>query len=145
MRTWTRWGVALATSAALTAVAGGAWAQKVAGDWHGTITFGPTTTPIEVTLKAKAGGGYEGSWTDPNKTVPLTEAKLDKGSLSFSNGSGNYLGHWDEAKKAWVGQWTPKMTMTFVPAPGGSAPIAPPPGAFPTIPTIQLVLTAGKP
>jgi hypothetical protein len=36
MQTWTRWGAALAASAALTVVCGGAQAQNAAGDWHAT-------------------------------------------------------------------------------------------------------------
>jgi hypothetical protein len=145
MRTWTRWGVALAVSAALASVCGGAQAQNAAGDWHGTITSAFGTFPVGVTLKAKAGGGYEGSWIGPRATTPLKEAKVDKGILTFSFDTGSYSGHWDEARKAWVGQLTPKPKVLsgFVGAPPGGA--APPPFAFPPPAPLDLALTAGKP
>lgn len=126
MRNWTRWGAALAASAALTSVCGGAQAQDAAGDWHGTMSIpnGPTIR-VGVTLKAKAGGGYDGSLASPeqgNEVVPFDAAKVEKGTLTFSNASvdGSYSGRWDEGRKAWVGTWTQH---------GGSYP---------------LVLTAGK-
>ena len=140
MRNWTRWCAALAV---LTAVCGGAQAQTAAGDWHGT-TSGPFgTNPVGVTLKAKVGGGYEGSFVTPKSTVPLDEAKVDKGTLNFSSAQGSYSGRWDTARKAWVGQWTPKWQMVFIPASPGAAPpkLPPPPPASP----MELVLTAGKP
>ena len=145
MHTWTRWGAALATSA-LTLVCGGAQAQSAAGDWHG-VTTGPFGTgTVGVTLKAKAGGGYEGAWVTPKSTIPLDEAKVDKGMLTFSTVQGSYTGRWDPARKAWVGQWTTKWQMGFVAASPGAAPpkqpsfAAPPPAA-----PLELVLTAGKP
>jgi hypothetical protein len=146
MQTWTRWGVALAASAALTVVCGGAQAQSAAGDWHGVSTGPFGTNTVVVTLKAKAGGGYEGAWAGPKATVPMTEAKVDKGTLTFSTAQGSYTGRWDAARKAWVGQWTPKWQTGFVAASPGAAP--PSPASLPPLPSaapIDLVLTAGKP
>jgi hypothetical protein len=138
MQVWTRWGAALAASAALSAACGGAQAQTVAGEWHGTVDFNGNTAQVGVTLKAKPGGGYEGRWIGPRNTLPLKDIKLDKGTLSFSNGSGNYSGRWDATRKAWVGRWI--FPMTIIVPPG-----APPPTSLPPIPTTPLVLTAGKP
>jgi hypothetical protein len=154
MRSGIGWGAAFAASAAATVVCGGARAQTVAGDWHGTTEFNGATAQIEVILKAKA-GGYEGSYVGPRATLPVHDVKLDKGTLTFStvppngSGGGTYSGRWDPARKAWVGQWSPKLTMSFV-GPGGAPPLgAPPPGALPPPGfgpiTIPLVLTAGKP
>src|SRR6185312_8855455 len=124
-----RWGAALAASAALAAVCGGAQAQNAAGEWRGTINDAFGSRTVGVTLKAKAGGGYEGVWVTPKATVPLKEAKVDKGTLTFSSTLGSYSGHWDRARKAWVGQWAPQLTMMFLP-PGAAPPQgAPPPGA----------------
>jgi len=149
MRTWTRWGVALAASAALTAVCGGAQAQNAAGDWRGTLNFNGNATPVRVTLKVKAGDGYEGSWAGPKATVALKEAKVDKGMLTFATATGSYSGRWDKARKAWVGQWSPQFQLTFIPASGAEAPSAPPASAPPPSPppslAIPLVLTAVKP
>jgi hypothetical protein len=133
----TAWAFALAALASL-AVCGGAQAQKVAGDWHGTLDFNGNQTPIRVTLKAKAGGGYEGTFVAPQKTFALKDIRLDKGTLSFSNGSGDFSGRWDDTRKAWVGQWIFQMTIVV---PSGAAA----PTSLPTIPTSPLVLTAGKP
>jgi hypothetical protein len=158
MRNGIGWGAALTASAAL-AVVSGAQAQTVAGDWHGTQEFNGATSTISVTLKAKAGGGYEGSYVGPRATLPIHDVKLDKGTLSFSTvppgggGGGTYSGRWDPARKAWVGQWSPQFTMSFVPAGGAPPTGAPPPGPPPpgsSLPafgpiTIPFVLTAGKP
>jgi hypothetical protein len=133
----TRWAVALAGSAALAAVCGGAHAQKVAGEWHGTLAFNGNEAPVRVTLKAKAGGGYEGRFVSPQKSFALKNIKLDHGRLSFSGGSGNYSGRWDERRKAWVGQWI--FPMTFI-VPRGAAQ----PTSLPPIPASPLVLTGGK-
>ena len=147
MHTWTRWGAALAASAAATLVCGGAQAQSAAGDWHG-VTTGPFGTgTVGVTLKAKAGGGYEGSYVTPRLTDPLDEAKVDKETLTFSTVHGSYTGRWDAARKAWVGQWTPKVQTGFIAASSGAAPPNLPPFPFPApAPApLEFVLTAGKP
>jgi hypothetical protein len=160
MRIRIGWSAALAASAALIIASGGAQAQTVAGDWHGTLEFNGNTSAILVTLKAKSGGGYEGSYVGPRATQPIHDVKLDKGTLSFSTvpagggpGGGTYSGRWDPARKAWVGQWSPQFTMSFVPAGGAPPQGAPPPGpppqsagplGFPPL-TMPLVLMAGKP
>jgi nitrogen fixation protein FixH len=148
MQTWTRWGVALAASAALTVAAGGAQAQNAAGDWHGTATGPFGTGTVGVTLKAKAGGGYEGFYVTAMLKDPLDEAKVDKGTLTFSTVHGSYTGRWDAARKAWVGQWTTKWQTGFVAgSPGAATAKAPslPPLSLPPATPIDLVLTAGKP
>ena len=143
MRTWTKWGAALTACSALTVVCGGAQAQNAAGDWHGTTTGPFGTNPVAVTLKARVGGGYEGSFVTPRLTDPLDEAKVDKGTLTFSTVHGSYAGRWDAARKAWVGQWTPKVQIGFVAGSAGAAPPNLPP--LPASAPLELVLTAGKP
>jgi hypothetical protein len=120
MRSWTRWGAALAASVALTAVCGAAQAQNAAGDWHGTLTA-PTGAMLRLglTLKAKAGGGYEGVLTSVDQggvMIPLDQAKVEKGTLSFSIAAirGSYSGSWDKGRKAWVGQWTQGAALPLV-------------------------------
>jgi len=128
MHGWTKWGAALAASAALAAVCGAARAQDAAGEWHGTLVApgNGATLRIGLTLQAKAGGSYEGVLTSVDQggaMIPLDAAKVDKGALTFSIAAiqGSYSGAWDAGKKAWNGNWT---------GPNGTAP---------------LVLTAGKP
>jgi hypothetical protein len=79
-----------------------------------------------VTIKAKAGGGYEGSMTSPDQgpgEIPLDTAKVESGTLTFAVAAimGSYSGKWDAGRKVWAGEWTQG------------------PGMLP------LVLTAGKP
>jgi hypothetical protein len=145
MRTWARWVAALAASTALTVVCAGAQAQNAAGDWHGTVTGPFGTNPVGVTLKAKAGGGYEGAWVTSRATVPMTEARVDKGTLTFATVQGSYTGRWDAARKAWVGQWTAKWQTGFVAASPGAAPANAPSFALPAPTPLELVLTSGKP
>ena len=143
MRTWTRWSVALAASAALTVVCSGAQAQTATGEWHGTTSSAFGTGTVGVTLKVRPGGGYEGSYVTRMLTDPLEEAKVDKGTLTFSTVHGSYSGRWDAARKAWVGQWAPKVQTGFVAgSPGAPPPNLPP---FPASAPLELVLTAGKP
>jgi pimeloyl-ACP methyl ester carboxylesterase len=118
-------GVSVMVAAAVLFGAAEARAQEAAGDWHGTLTSGATELRIGVTVKAKAGGGYEGTMASPDQgpgAIPFDEVKAEGGALSFSIHaiSGSYEGKWDAAQKAWVGQWRQ--------------------GA-----SIPLVLTAGKP
>jgi hypothetical protein len=121
-----RWAAAVAVSAALAGAGGAAQAQDAKGEWHGTLTTpAGAMLRIGVTLKAKAGGGYEGILTSVDQggaQLPLDEAKVESGTLKFSLAAihGSYSGRWDAARKAWVGDWTQ----------GSSVP---------------LVLTAGKP
>ena len=127
MKTWRGWAAAMAASVALAMAGGVVQAQNAAGDWHGALAIpnGPKLR-AGVTLKAKAGGGYEGFITSPDQSpqaLPMDQAKVEKGTLTYSIAAinGSYSGRWDAAKKAWGGTWTQNG------------------GAFP------LVLTAGKP
>jgi pimeloyl-ACP methyl ester carboxylesterase len=117
--------VSALVAAAAVCCAAGARAQEAAGDWHGSLTIPTGDLRIGVTIKAKAGGGYEGSMESPDQgggAIPIDTVKVEGGALSFGVRaiSGSYEGKWDAAQKAWVGQWRQ--------------------GA-----SIPLVLTAGKP
>ena len=127
MSSTVKWAVYWAAVAMAIAPAHHAKAQEAAGEWHGAVTnpVSNASLRIGITLKAKGGGAYEGMLTSPDQggaMVPLDEAKVDKGVLTWSIAAlqASYSGRWDEAKKAWVGDFTQ----------GASVP---------------LVLTAGKP
>lgn len=100
-------------------------AQEAAGDWHGSLAA-PTGVELRIGLSLKhAGTGYEGVLLSPDQTsqpIPLDSVKVEGGALSFSIKAAalSYSGHWDAARKAWVGEVQQ----------GGAMP---------------LVLTAGKP
>lgn len=119
--------VVVAASVAIAAVApGAARAQQAAGEWHGALSASPgLTLRLGVTIKPKAGGGYDGVMQSPDQTpapIPLDGVKVEDGTLSFAVNAihADYAGRWDEARKAWVGEWRQ-----------GTA--------------VPLVLTAGKP
>ena len=122
------WSAVLAAALAI-AVSGGAGvarAQEAAGDWHGMLSVPPgIELRIGLTIKPKAGGGYDGLLLSPDQTpapIPLDEVTAQGGVLSFSYKAAgiSYSGRWDAARKAWVGDLQQ----------GGPRP---------------LVLTAGKP
>ena len=112
-------GVSAVVAAALLCWAAAARAQDAAGDWHGTLIAPGGELRIGVTIKAKAGGGYEGSLESPDQTaqsIPLDQVKAQDGALSFTIGAiaGAYEGKWDAAQKAWVGQWRQGAAMPLV-------------------------------
>jgi hypothetical protein len=119
MRTCIGWSAAIAASATL-AVGGAAQAQEAVGDWHGTLSVpGGPTLRVGLTIKAKAGGGYEGTIASPDQSpdaVPLDSAKVENGTLTFAIAAimGSYSGKWDQGRKAWVGEWTQLMPMPLV-------------------------------
>jgi hypothetical protein len=120
MRTFRGTSAAILISAALMAVCSPATAQDAAGDWHGILNVpnGPTLR-VGVTIKAKAGGGYEGTIASPDQApgaMPLDTAKVEDGTLTFAIAAinGSYSGKWDAARKAWVGEWTQEMPMPLV-------------------------------
>lgn len=122
-----RWNRIAALAAALAmGGAAGAQAQQPAGDWHGVLTGpGGQQLRIGLTLKAKAGGGYEGALQSPDQgpgELPIDDVKVEGAAISFSVAAiaGHFKGHWDEAQHAWVGEWRQD-------------------------PALPLVLTAGKP
>ena len=127
MRTWMAWSAAVVASATLATTGGAAQAQTAAGDWHGTLSVpGGPTLRAGVTIKAKAGGGYEGTIASPDQSpnaLPLDTVKVESGTLTFAIAAimGSYSGKWDEGRKAWAGEWTQAGT------------------------AMPLVLTAGKP
>lgn len=113
----------IAALAAVTAMGwvSGAVAQQPAGDWHGVLTApGGQQLRIGLTLKAKAGGGYDGVLASPDQggaEIPIDEVKVEGGTISFSVPviAGHYKGRWDEAQHAWIGEWRqdPAMPLTL--------------------------------
>jgi pimeloyl-ACP methyl ester carboxylesterase len=109
---------ALAAAGALCSAA--ALAQEAAGDWHGAVTIPPgVELRIGVSIKARPGGGYEGVVTSPDQTpapFPMDEVKAEGGALSFSINAihGAYSGRWDDARKAWVGEWRQGVNLPLV-------------------------------
>lgn len=95
-------------------------AQDASGDWHGAVTNpAGMTLRIGLTLTPKGGGAYEGIAISPdqgNAQIPLDQAKVDKGMLTFSIAAlqVTYSGRWDEAKMAWVGDFTQGVSVPLV-------------------------------
>lgn len=94
---------------ALLLVSAPASAQDAAGDWHGVLRTAIGELRTGLTIKPKPGGGYEGTLQSPDQTasdLPLDEVKLENGVLSYALGKVglSYSGHWDDARKAWVGE-----------------------------------------
>jgi pimeloyl-ACP methyl ester carboxylesterase len=112
----------IAASAVLAIIGGGgaANAQEAAGDWHGSVTIPPGfDLRLGLTIKPRPGGGYEGVLQSPDRTadtVPLEDLKVEGGVMSFSISlvHANYSGRWDEARKAWVGEWRQGMGLPLV-------------------------------
>lgn len=115
------WHTVLAAMLAIAAIApGAAQAQQVAGDWHGTLSVPPgVTLRIGVTITAAPGGGYSGVMQSPDQTpapIPLDSVTVDGGTLGFAVAAirGSYTGRWDEARKAWVGEWRQGAALPLV-------------------------------
>jgi len=111
------WAAVLAASVAV--AASGAQAQEAAGDWHGTLNPPGGSLRIAVTIKSKAGGGYEGSMQSPDQgpgSIALDDVKAEGGALSFSIASihAAYAGQWDTGRKAWVGEWRQGVALPLV-------------------------------
>ncbi|MFL5296969.1 MAG: alpha/beta hydrolase family protein [Phenylobacterium sp.] len=116
-RVLVQWIVALTVSAlVMGAVLAGAAraqtgvAQEAAGDWHGAIHLptGDHRLALEITGKP---GAYAGRLLSPEVTdtwTALSDVKVADGRLSFALPAirATYLGRWDAAAHAWVGQWT---------------------------------------
>jgi pimeloyl-ACP methyl ester carboxylesterase len=91
--------------------AGAAGAQEAAGDWHGVLATPQGELRLGLTIKPKAGGGYEGSVSSPDQGPgerPLDSVTVEDGTLKFAMArvGATYAGQWDPAAKAWVGQFT---------------------------------------
>ena len=101
---------AAVAAAAMVAWTGGAWAQEIAGDWHGTLAIPTGSLRIGLTVKPKAGGGWDGAIQSPDQgagVMPVEGVKVENGALDFTVPpiGGAYHGQWDAGRKAWVGEW----------------------------------------
>ena len=108
---------------------GAAQAQEAAGDWHGSLSM-PIGIQLRIglSLKHTASGGYEGTLLSPDQTarpVPLDEVKVEGGLLTFSIKAANlsYSGHWDAARKAWVGEVHQGASIPLILTPGKPDPL----------------------
>lgn len=104
-----KWAAAWSVAGVLMA-AQGASAQQATGAWHGTLVTPAGGLRLVVKLAPGAGGGLEGEMLSPDqaaKPVALGEVTAKDGQLSFAVPQirGRFEGHWDAAKKAWVGEW----------------------------------------
>lgn len=121
MRRFIGRGAALTATAAIAAfgMTASAGAQEAAGDWHGALSTPTGDLRIEVTIKPKAGGGYEGSMASPDQgpgSIAMDQVKVEAGELDFSIAAirGSYAGHWDAGRKAWVGEWRQGAALPLV-------------------------------
>src|SRR5688500_9985536 len=87
------------------------FASEAKGDWTGTLEVNATTKlPLVAHIKA-AEAGLQGTLASPGPGafgIPLADVASAGGKLSFNVPAvgGRYEASWDEAKKAWVGQWS---------------------------------------
>jgi hypothetical protein len=101
----------LAVAVLVFAVAQPAFAEDAVGKWSGKISAGGAELPIIVTVQKAADGALAGYLESPSQTtehIPISAVTSDGKSLSFLSIDvmGAYEAKWDEAKKAWVGQWS---------------------------------------
>jgi hypothetical protein len=92
-------------------LAQGAFAEDAAGKWTGKISAGGAELHIVVTVQKAADGALAGYLESPDQTnehIPISALKSDGKSLSFLSIDvmGSYEAKWDDAKKAWIGQWS---------------------------------------
>src|SRR3954471_9200746 len=108
----TQWIVALVFAGVMMGVvlASAAHAQDAAGSWHGAIHLPPGDHRLDVEIAGKP-GAYSGTVRSPEVTdrdAPLSSVTAENGTLTFTLDSvkAKYVGHWDAATSAWVGQWS---------------------------------------
>lgn len=111
----------LAAAAAIAAMGPAvARAEPAVGEWHGALSVPPgVALRVGVTIKAKPGGGYEGEMQSPDQTpapIPLDGVTVAGGVLSFAIDAihASYTGRWDDARKAWVGEWRQGAALPLV-------------------------------
>ena len=122
------WRAVLAMSAAIAVSGGAARAQDAVGDWRGTLSIPGGELRIGVTLRPKAGGGYEGTLESPDQgsgRLALDGVKVEAGELDFSISSihANYSGRWDAGRKAWIGEWRQGAALPLVLTAGKPEPL----------------------
>ena len=88
-----------------------ALAEDAAGKWTGKLSAGGAELHIVVTVQKAADGALAGYLESPDQTnehIPISAVTSDGKGLSFLSIDvmGSYEAKWDEAKKAWIGQWT---------------------------------------
>jgi pimeloyl-ACP methyl ester carboxylesterase len=130
MKKLVEWIVALAVSllAMGYVLTGAAKAQESAGDWHGVLATPQGELRLGLTIKPKAGGGYEGVVSSPDQGPgerPLDSVTVAEGTLKFAMArvGATYVGRWDPAAKAWVGSFTQGMAIPLTLTAGKPAPL----------------------
>jgi hypothetical protein len=104
-------------------------AVDVAGDWIGTVS---PTARVAFHFRRTPGGGYEGTADSSlyqSFGVPIYDLVVGDGTISmaFPSINATYIGKWDAAANAWVGQLHQN---------GGTAPLDMRRGVFPPAPTV---------
>ncbi len=122
-----------------------ALAEDAKGDWTGALVVTPTASlRLAVHIQAGPNGTLTGTLDslDQNaRGIPLADIRATPDTLAFTVPAvnGSYAGTWDEAKKAWVGQWSQGgRALALSLARGETPPALPPPSPLPadwTIPS----------
>ena len=99
--------VAVLTAAFASPVA----AQEAEGDWQGVLNIPEANLTLKVVMHIrKTPSGYTVTGDSPDQNAFGMEGRLVQPGpnlkLAFDGIGGVYEGKWDEAKKAFVGEWT---------------------------------------
>jgi CubicO group peptidase (beta-lactamase class C family) len=108
-----------------------ALAAEAKGDWIGALEVNGTKLRIAVHIKPGEDGTLQGTLDSLDQGgfgIPIAEIAATSSTLKFAVPSvgGRFEGLWDEAGKAWAGQWSqggPSLPLVLTAAP----PEAPPP------------------
>jgi serine-type D-Ala-D-Ala carboxypeptidase/endopeptidase len=110
-------------------------AAEAPGDWSGTLEIGSQVKlSIVVHIKADESSKLQGTLDSPDQGafgIPLQDVVATADSLAFlvPAVAGRYEAKWDQARKAWVGQWSqggPSLPLVLTAtAPGRSVPQLP--------------------
>jgi uncharacterized protein len=103
------WSIAVAVLTA--ALAGPAAAQEAEGTWNGILNIPEANLTLKVVMHIKkTADGYTVTGDSPDQNAFGMAGRLVQPGpnlkLAFDGIDGTYEGKWDDAKKAFVGQWT---------------------------------------
>ncbi len=97
-----------------------AWPVTPAGDWHGVLVVNPpgATYRLGLSIEEAAPGQFRGTIASPDQGrsgTPLEDMSFAGGIFSFRIPTvrASYSGKWDEAEKAWLGDYTTAASAKF--------------------------------